>query len=146
TTVPLTAGGTLPAVQVTISRPQSAIFSSIYLPVLQNSVSATAVLNGGGGSSSASGGCVLALGNNSSTGSPNLANAISLQGSPAINVSNCGIYSDSTDCATGSYSESLGGTSVITAGSFGSAGCMNIFGSAQVNLPGGITCNSSNDS
>ena len=37
-----TTFATLPAVQVTISRPQSAIFSSIFFSVLHNSVSATA--------------------------------------------------------------------------------------------------------
>ena len=143
TTVPLTAGGTLPAVQVAISRPQSAIFSSIYVPSLSNSVSATAVLIGGSSTnSSASGGCVLALGN-TSTGN-NLANAIQLQGNASINVPGCGMFSDSTDCVSGSFSESLGGNATITAGFLGSAGCMTIFGHAQVNLPGGVTCNSSN--
>jgi Flp pilus assembly protein TadG len=145
TTVPLTAGGTLPAVQVAISRPQSAIFSSIYVPSLSNSVSATAVLIGGSSTnSSASGGCVLALGN-TSTGN-NLANAISLQGNPSITVNGCGIFSDSTDCVSGSYSESLGGNATITAGSLGSAGCTNIFGNAQVTLPNSVTCNSSHES
>jgi Flp pilus assembly protein TadG len=131
-----------PAVQVSISRPQTAIFSSMYLPTLSNTVSATAVLNGGSpGGASPSGGCVLALGN-TSTGN-NLANAISLNGNPSISVSGCGIYSDSTDCVTGSYSESFGGSATITAGSLGSAGCINIFGSATVTLPGGVTCSSS---
>ena len=35
TTVPLTGGGTLPAVQVSISRPQSAIFSSVSFRTLR---------------------------------------------------------------------------------------------------------------
>jgi hypothetical protein len=143
TTVPTTSGGTLNAVHVTISRPQSAIFSSIYLPVLQNSVSATAVLTGGSSGSNPSGGCILALGNNPSTGTNNLANAISLQGNPNITVSGCGIFSDSTDCVSGSYSESIGGSATITAGSLGPAGCTNIFGHAQVSLPGAVTCTSS---
>jgi Flp pilus assembly protein TadG len=141
TTVALTAGGTLPAVQVSISRPQTAIFSSIYWAALPNTVSATAVLNGGGGGSSPSGGCMLALGN-TSTGN-NEANALMLQGNPTINASNCGIFSNSTDCVSGSYSESLGGSSVVNAGYLGSAGCTNIFGHAQVNLPNSVTCNSS---
>jgi Flp pilus assembly protein TadG len=132
----------LTSVQVTISRPQTAIFSSIYVPSLSNSVSATAVINGGG--TNPSGGCMLALGN-TSTGN-NLANAISLQGNPSITVNGCGIYSDSTDCVSGSYSESLGGNATITAGSLGSAGCTNIFGNAQVTLPNSVTCNSSNES
>ena len=126
-----------PAVQVTISRPQTAIFSSILFSVLPNSVSATAVYNGNFG-----GQCILALGK-TDTGN-NAADAIQLQGNPSINVANCGIFSDSTDCVAGSYSESLGGNASITAGALGSAGCITIFGSAQVTLPGGVTCNSSN--
>ena len=42
-TATATTFATLPAVQVTISRPQTAIFSSIFFSVLPNSVSATAV-------------------------------------------------------------------------------------------------------
>ena len=64
-----------PAVQVTISRPQTAIFSSILFSVLQNSVSATAVLD-----SSNSGGCLLALGK-TTTGN-NAANAINCRETP----------------------------------------------------------------
>ena len=145
-----TTYASLPAVQVTISRPQTAIFSSRVLPVLQNSVSATAVLNGGG-SSNASGGCILGLGNNPSTGTNDLPNTISLQGDPNISVPNCGIFSNSTDCNSGSYSESLGGnatvgTSTNPIGFFGSAGCSNIFGNAKVYLPNSVTCSSSGDS
>ncbi len=54
TTVATTTGTNLSAVQVTISRPQTAIFSSLYFPTLANSVSATAVLD-----SSNTGGCIL---------------------------------------------------------------------------------------
>lgn len=140
-TATATTFASLSAVQVTISRPQSTIFSSRYFPTLSNTVNATAVLNGNGGSTSPSGGCMLALGN-TSTGN-NEANALMLQGNPTINASNCGIFSNSTDCVSGSYSESLGGSSVVNAGSLGSAGCTNIFGHAQVNLPNSVTCNSS---
>ena len=144
-TATATTFASLTAVQVSISRPQTAIFSSIYLSTLQNSASATAVLNGNSpGGAGPSGGCMLALGN-TATGN-NEANAIKLQGNPTINASNCGIFSDSTDCVAGSFSESLGGNATINAGSFGSAGCHNIFGSAEVNLPGGFTCNSSDAS
>ena len=132
----------LTAVRVTILRPQTAIFSSILFSVLPNSVSATAVINGG----NPSGGCVLALGKDPTSGTNNLANAISLQGNPTISIANCGIFSDSTDCVGGAYSESIGGSAVINAGSLGSAGCTRIFGNAQVNLPNSVTCNSSNDS
>jgi Flp pilus assembly protein TadG len=143
-TATATTFASLTAVQVSISRPQSAIFSSIYLPTLQNSVSATAVINGGGGGGSASGGCMLALGKDKTSGTNNEADAIKLQGNPTINASKCGIFSDSTDCVAGSFSESLGGNATINAGSLASAGCHTIFGHAQINLPGGVTCNSSN--
>ena len=139
-TATATTFATLPAVQVTISRPQTAIFSSILFSVLPNSVSATAVLNGGG--SNPAGTCILAFGN-TSTGN-NAPDAIQLQGNASINVPGCGMFSDSTDCVSGSFSESLGGNAAIAAGYLGSAGCMTIFGHAQVNLPGGVTCNSSN--
>jgi Flp pilus assembly protein TadG len=145
-----------PAVQVIISWSQTALFSSetafwsgIPRPVVSSWVSATAVLNGG--SSNASGGCILGLGNNPSTGTNDLQNTISLQGNPNISVPNCGIFSDSKDCSSGSYSESLGGnatigTSTNPVGSFGSAGCSNIFGNAKVYLPNSVTCSSSNAS
>jgi Flp pilus assembly protein TadG len=137
-----------PAVTVTISRPQSAFFSGYYgFSVFSNgltNVSATAVIRGLPGSNLPGGGnCVLALGN-TATGN-NAQNAIQLQGNPTINTPNCGIFSNSTDCSQGSYSESLGGHATINAASFGSAGCMNIFGNARVNLPGSVTCTSSGD-
>jgi Flp pilus assembly protein TadG len=127
--------GGLTSVQVTASRPQSAIFSSIYFPTLSNSVSATAVINGDstvGGSSS--GGCILALGKTSTGGSEQ--NSIYLQGNPTINTPGCGIYSNSADCtyASGSFAEDLGGNATINAASLGTAGCTNIFGHASVNL------------
>ena len=133
----LTTYASQSAVQVTISRPQTAIFSSILFSVLQNSVSATAVLD-----SSNSGGCLVAFGK-TATGY-NAPNAIQLQGTPTINATNCSVVNDSNDCTSGSYSESLGGNATINAGSVSSAGCINIFGHSQVNLPGGVTCNSSN--
>jgi hypothetical protein len=77
--------------------------------------SATAVINGGTGSNP-SGNCLLALGN-TSPGNNNLQNAIYLNGNMTINVSNCGLYSDLTDCTSGSYGEDIGGSSVIDAGS-----------------------------
>ena len=112
-TATTTTYATLTAVQVTISRPQTAIFSSILFSVLPNSVSATAVINGGS-NSNPSGTCLLALGN-TSTGN-NAADAIQLQGKRGqinINVPGCGIFSNSTDCTSGSFSESLGGNATI---------------------------------
>ena len=91
-----TTFGTLPAVQVTISRPQTAIFSSIFFPVLPNSVSATAVLN-----SSNAGNCLLALGN-TATGN-NAPDAIAITGNATINLNGCGVFSDSTNCAAEFY-------------------------------------------
>ena len=122
-------------VRVTISRPQSTLFSSVYLPTLSDSVTATAVLNGGGGSEY----CLLALGQ-TSTGA-NEANAIDFQGNVSLNVgNNCGIYSDSGDCVNGAVSVFFQGNPTITTGSLGTAGCLHMGGSAQVNLPGGVTC------
>ena len=72
-TATATTFATFPAVQVTISRPQTAIFSSILFSVLPNSVSATAVYNGNFG-----GQCILALGK-TATGN-NAADTIQLQG------------------------------------------------------------------
>jgi Flp pilus assembly protein TadG len=137
------------AVQVTISRPQTAIFSSILFSVLPNSVSATAVINGGS-NSNPSGTCLLALGK-TSTGN-NAADAIQIQGGGGqinIGVPGCGIFSNSTDCTSGSFSESFGGnakigTSTSPIGALGSAGCMTIFGNSQANLTGGVTCTSGN--
>ena len=63
-TATATTYATIPAVQVTISRPQTAIFSSILFSVLPNSVSATAVFASSNGNINPSGGCALALGNN----------------------------------------------------------------------------------
>jgi hypothetical protein len=135
-----------PAVTVTILRPQSAIFSGYYgFSVFSgkiNTVSATAVIQGLPGYNLPGGGnCILALGN-TATGN-NAQNAIQLQGNPTINVLNCGIFSNSSDCSQGAFSESLGGNATINAASVGSAGCMHIFGHARVNLPGGVTCSSS---
>ena len=127
-----TTFATLPAVQVTISRPQSAIFSSIFFSVLYNSVSATAVLD-----SSMSGGCVLALGQNPTTGNNDEPSAIQLQGNPTINTRNCGVSTDSTDCTQGSVYVELGGNATINAGSVSSAGCISLSGNSSINLPGG---------
>jgi Flp pilus assembly protein TadG len=133
TTVSTSSGGTLPAVQVTISRPQSAIFSSIYFPTLPNSVSATAVL-----SSSNTGNCLLALGNQTANGNTtsNAPNAIHVQGNANLDIGGCGIFSDSTaDCSDASVT--IQGTGSLLAGSFGTAGCATSNGSqpAQIGPP-----------
>ena len=144
-TATATTYATIPAVQVTISRPQTAIFSSILFSVLPNSVSATAVFGSSNGNINPSGGCALALGNNPSSGTNNLPDAIQIQGGGSqinINIPNCGVFSNSTDCTSGSYSESFGGNAKLGIGSLGSAGCITIFGNSQANLPGGVTCTS----
>jgi Flp pilus assembly protein TadG len=123
----------LPAVQVTASRPQSAIFSKLALPVLTlpNNVSATAVISGGGGL----GNCLLALGN-TATGN-NAADAIQIQGGGGkainINVPDCGVFSDSTS----STSMAFAGSATMTAGSVGAAG--SIVGGSDITLPAGTT-------
>jgi hypothetical protein len=117
-TATATTFATLPAVQVTISRPQTAIFSSILFSVLPNSVSATAVISGGlaGGG----GNCLLALGN-TSTGN-NAAPAIHVQGNATMDMGTCGVFSDSTaPCSDASVT--IQGTGSLLAGSFGTAGC-----------------------
>jgi Flp pilus assembly protein TadG len=123
-----------PAVQVTISRPQSAIFSSILFSVLHNSVSATAVIN-----SNSSGNCMLAMGNTNTSPPSNAPDAIQLQGNPTINVPGCGVYTNSNDCTPGSVSVALNGNATINAGSLGSAGCIAVGGNSSVTLPGGGT-------
>ena len=115
-----------PAVQVTISRPQTAIFSSIFFAVLPNSVSATAVLD-----SSKSGNCLLALGK--TTTGTDAADAIYGQGNPSINVPGCGVFSNSTSTT----SIALGGNASMTAGSVGSAGTVS--GGSYITLTGGGT-------
>jgi Flp pilus assembly protein TadG len=139
------AGSQNTAITLSVSQPQSAIFSGSYgFSALSNNVSATAIIAGLGGPPVPGGGgnCVLALGN-TSTGA-NAPDAIQLQGNATVNAPGCGLFSNSNDCSRGSYSESLGGNASITAGSLGSAGCMDIFGNAHVNLPDGVTCNSGN--
>src|SRR5439155_23466667 len=117
-------------------------FAGYYgLSFLSNSVNATAVIAGTGGAGG--GGFILALGNTNTSPPANAPDAISLQGNPIINAPGCGIFTNSNDFAAGAYSESLGGSASVTAGSFTSSGCMNIFGNAQVHLPNNVTCNSS---
>jgi Flp pilus assembly protein TadG len=124
-----TTFASLPAIQVTISRPQSAIFSSFYgFPSLSNSVSATAVLD-----SSKSGNCMLVLGN-TATGN-NAPNAIAVQGNPSIHVNGCGVFSNSTDCANGAVAVALQGNASLYAGSVGSAGCISVTGSSNIGPP-----------
>lgn len=128
TTVALAAGGTLPAVEVSISRPQSAIFSSIFFSVLSNSVSATAVLDGSNG-----GNCLLALGN-TATGN-NAAGAIKITGNATSNLA-CSLFSNSTNCAGGaSDSISLTGNITLNAASVGSAGCLSAIGNVTIGPP-----------
>ena len=139
TTVPLTAGGTLPAVRVTISRPQTAIFSSILFSVLHNSVSATAVISGG--SAGGGGNCLLALGK-TPTGN-NAAPAIHVQGNATMDMGTCGVFSDSTaPCSDASVT--IQGAGSLTAGSFGTAGCATGNGNHPPQIgppPSGITEN-----
>ena len=102
-TATATTFATLPAVQVTISRPQTAIFSSILFSVLPNSVSATAVINGGG--SKRKRGTAFSRSAITHHGNNNAPNAIHVQGNATINVADCGMFCNSTDCVAGSYSD-----------------------------------------
>jgi hypothetical protein len=124
------------AIQVSISRPQSAIFSSEWFPTVPNNVSAIAVIWDGSGPTYGGGNCVLALGN-TATGN-NAPNAIQIQGGGnAININapDCGIFSDST----ASNSVAFGGNAKITAGSLGSAGSVSTTGNPTITLPPGAT-------
>jgi hypothetical protein len=122
------AGKPYTAIKVDVSRPQSAIFASMFFPVLPNSVSATAII-GGGGSGGNNGQCILAL---APTGT-----ALSSQGTPTINAVNCGIYSNSTSKDSKNPSISLGGTASITAGSVGAAGDVSVGGNSNIGPPPG---------
>ena len=126
------AGTTYTAIQVTATRPQLPILSSLYLKsAIPVGGSATAVIDFSG-----SGSCLLALGN-TATGN-NAADAIQLQGNPTINLgTQCGVFSNSTDCTKGAFSVALGGNANIDAGSLGSAGCVSVGGNSSINLPGG---------
>jgi Flp pilus assembly protein TadG len=113
----------LTAVQVTISRPQSAIFSSILFSVLPNSVSAIAVI-GFTGSGSPQGTCLLAFGNQSVNGvaTPDAPNAIHVQGNSNMNMGGCGVTSNSTaPCSNAGVT--IQGNGSLLAGSFSTAGC-----------------------
>jgi hypothetical protein len=133
------AGSTDTAIQVIATRPQSPIFSVIWLksnPIV--GASATAIVSGGGSGAGSSGNCLLALGN-TATGN-NAQNAIQVQGGGGvinINVPGCGVFSNSTDCSNGAFSVSLGGNAKVNAGSLGAAGCIDVFGHASVTLPDG---------
>lgn len=133
TTKTTTSGVTLPAITVSISRPQSAILSSMYLSILSNNVSATAIIDNRPGGS---GNCLLALGKNPATGANDVSSAIAVQGGGGainINLAGCGVFSNSTDCtAQGGVSVALGGNAQLNVGSFGSAGCVSITGSSQI--------------
>jgi Flp pilus assembly protein TadG len=135
-----------PAVTVSISRPQTAIFSHLFVSGLSNNVSATAVLPAAAGNS---GNCLLGFGMNPLTGTNDVSAAISLQGNPTINLNTCGVFTNSTDCtATGGVSVALGGNGTLTAGSVGSAGCISVNGSSEICTKTriGTTCNSASTS
>jgi hypothetical protein len=141
------AGSPNTAIQVSISRPQSSIFSSFWsFASLPNNVLAIAVVKGGGGSTFGGGNCVLVLGNTAlGQGNNNAANAMQIQGGGnAININapDCGIFSDSTagntnNCASDSVA--FGGSATVVAASFGSAGCISVTGSSTITLPTGAT-------
>jgi Flp pilus assembly protein TadG len=128
------AGTTNTAIPVTLTLNQAPILSSLYLNgAISVAGSATAVI----AKSNKNGGCMLALGN-TATG-PNAANAVQLQGNPTVNLgSNCGLFSNSTDCSKGAFAVALGGNANIDAGALGAAGCISIGGHSSINLPPGV--------
>jgi Flp pilus assembly protein TadG len=130
-TVDTTTYSPLTAINVTVTRPQLPILSSLWVSNPFNvSGSATAIISGaaGGGSSN----CMLGL---APTGSD-----IALQGTPTITAPNCGIFSNSTSDCSGSGksftpSIDLGGHGTVTAGSVGAAGCISVTGSSTIGPP-----------
>src|SRR6266566_3551392 len=113
------------AINVTVTRPQLPILSSIWVNnPFSVSGTAMAVLSGIN-NPGPPGGCILSL---ASAGT-----GIALQGNPSITdpTHTCGIFSNSTD----SPSISLGGSASITAGSVGAAGPIQVTGSANIGPP-----------
>jgi Putative Flp pilus-assembly TadE/G-like len=128
TIIPHYASSADTAIKVDISRPQSTFFASMFFPVLPNSVSATAVINGGN-SGGNNGQCILGL---APTGTD-----IALQGNPSIVAADCGIFSNSASTDSKNPSISLGGNASITAGSVGAVGSVSVGGSANIGPPPG---------
>jgi Flp pilus assembly protein TadG len=121
----------LTAINVTVTRPQLPILSSIWVNnPFSVSGSAWAIINGAAGGGN--GNCMLAL---APTGT-----AIALQGNPTINAPNCGIFSNSNGSCSGSGknftpSIDLGGNGSITGGAVGAAGCVSVTGSSNIGPP-----------
>jgi Flp pilus assembly protein TadG len=113
------------AINVTVTRPQLPILSSIWVTGFNVRGSAWAIISGGSLPGGGSGGCILSLAT-SGTG-------ISLGGTTSISDPDgtCGVFSNST----GSTSIKLIGTASITAGSVGAAGSVSVGGSANIGPP-----------
>jgi Flp pilus assembly protein TadG len=124
-TVDTTTYSPLTAINVTVTRPQLPLLSSIWVSnPFSVSGSAKAVISGAN-NPGPPGGCILSLAT-AGTG-------IALQGNPSITdpTHTCGIFSNST----ASPSISLGGSASITAGAVGSAGQIQVTGSASIGPP-----------
>ena len=96
---------TIPAVQVTISRPQIRnLFEHFVFGPFRLGQRHRGLRRQQQRQHQPIGGLRLALGNNPSSGTNNLADAIQIQGGGGainINVPHCGVFSDSTDCISG---------------------------------------------
>jgi Flp pilus assembly protein TadG len=125
-------GTTDTCIQVTATRPQLPILSSIWVNNPFNiSATATAIIRGGG-PGGGNGNCMLGLAPNGTD--------IALQGTPTISAPGCGIFSNSTGDCSGHGSSfnpsiNLGGNGTITGGSVGAAGCISVTGSSSIGPP-----------
>ena len=122
-----------PAVTVSISRAQSTFFSSMYFPTFPIAVSATAIISGGlaGGG----GNCLLALGRRTVHGvtTSDAPDSIHVQGNANMDMGECGVFSDSTQCNSGD-AVTIQGNGSLLAGSFGTAGCASGNGVHPANI------------
>jgi Flp pilus assembly protein TadG len=143
-TVDTTTYSPLTAINVTATRPQMPILSSLFLnaaiPVGGNAIAVIDSSNGGN--------CMIALGN-SSLGPPPISNAnpaIQIQGGggPAVNINlvGCGVFSNSSaSCSNNPHDGSivLSGSARMSAGSVGAAGCVTTSGAAAIGPPNTYT-------
>lgn len=118
------AGSGYTAIQVTVSRPQTRIFSSFWISSLQSvGAVATAIISGPGGGG---GQCIVSLSPTGAPKNPNQGAGITVQGTSTISAPNCGVFSNSN----ASNSILVGGSkSSIDAGSIGAVGGVSKSGS-----------------
>jgi Flp pilus assembly protein TadG len=139
-TVDTTTYSPLTAINVTATRPQMPILSSLFLtaaiPVGGNAIAVIARKNGGN--------CMLAMGNTNSGNNANPAIQVQGGGGKAVNImlSGCGVTSNSTagcDSNPNNGSIVLTGSATMSAGAVGAAGCVTTSGAAVIGPPNTYT-------